>query len=110
MSVVSRDEPARKIRRPTRGERQTRRDMVKMTVRFAPPGPLEVTLAPPGLLEAPSQYLPPKGEGFPERTMARCRYSLDCCKLFARGAAVAVARRPSDTPASPWNSLIIGNF
>ena len=41
--------------------------------------------------------------------MARCRYSLDCCKLFARGAAVGVARRPSDTSASPWNSLIIGN-
>src|SRR5208337_1925089 len=52
----------------------------------------------------------PSGAGFPERTMARCRYSLDCCKLFARGAAVGVAPKPSDTPASPWNSLIIGNY
>src|SRR5208337_5537737 len=53
---------------------------------------------------------PPRGEGFPERMLARCRYSLDCCKLFARGAAVGSAPRPSDTPASPWNSLIIGNY
>jgi hypothetical protein len=99
-----------KIRRPTRGERQTRRAMVEMTVRFAPPDRLERSWLRQARSRPPSQCFPPQGEGFPERTMAQCRYSLDCCKLFARGAAVGVARRPSDTPAFPWNSLIIDNF
>ena len=59
--------------------------MVKMTVRFAPPDRLEV-LAPPSSFEAALPVFPSQRRGIPERTIAQCRYSLDCCKLFARGA------------------------
>ena len=69
--------------------------MVKMTVRCVAPDSLETILAPPSLFrDSPPGDILSEGERCPVRKMARCRYSQDCCKLFACSNAVGLASRP----------------
>ena len=86
--------------------------MVKMTVPFRTSGPARMILAPPSSFEAAFPAFLPQGRGISRKddgAMSLFARLLQAVRSWRR-RRVGVALRPSDTPASPWNSLIIGNY